>query len=165
MNCQNDYADGWSHFFAKYFFLTNYNNSNNNTGSHSKRNCHLSAWYHLSLSLFLSLSLSLLLRFFLSHSLFSIGATTAVVQKLWQGITKHLGLKVKNGFVFLIKHTVHLNLGKGMLCKLRESVFCRLHKLWWVTPSNVVLWVCCCSLISLRPDPNNYHLALALPFF
>ncbi len=118
-----------------------------------------------SLSLSLFLSLSLLLRFFLSHSLFSIGATTAVVQKLWQGITKHLGLKVKNGFVFLIKHTVHLNLVKGMLCKLRESVFCRLHKLWWVTLSNVVLWVCCCSLISLRPDPNNYHLALVLPFF
>jgi hypothetical protein len=35
-----------------------------------------------SLSLSLFLSLSLLLRFFLSHSLFSIGATTAVVQKL-----------------------------------------------------------------------------------
>ncbi len=35
-----------------------------------------------SLSLSFFLSVSLLLRFFLSHSLFSIGATTVVVQKL-----------------------------------------------------------------------------------
>ena len=81
MNCQNDYADDWSHFLRSIFFsLTTITATTTLDRTQKETVTYLHDTISHSLTLFLSLSL--LLRFFLSHSLFSIGATTVVVQKL-----------------------------------------------------------------------------------